>query len=188
MLFEKQGVIERYPSYINEVSVQLGKWRTFLNKKTRAVNAKYERGEQGEAVDILGIKGELIVQHFLFEKKIPYRSSPLIAETPIAEPDIIIGEKLKIDVKGVFQEKTVLAVNDEAHKKKEVTHYWFVQPMLNGSCNYWIFTYEEVSKWNFGFLGFTNGYSLEIRETALGLNQSQKFLSENPLLDILLRG
>ena len=169
MKFQKSGVI-KYPDYINIISIYLGKLRDLYNTELNEKNPKYKRGELSEVVNILGIKGELIVQNFLFQQKVNFTYSEILSSKPVGSADVFIGNH-KIDVKSINDGAPDLLVNKEAHEKnKNITHYWFIQPLVNDNnnkptttANYWIFTKEEVDNWKIKKVKFTHAYYKEIK-------------------------
>lgn len=171
MKFKKFGVI-KYPEYIDVVSIYIGKLRDLLNSEMNRDNPKFKRGDRSEFVNILGVKGELIVQNFLFNEGIDYKSVKLIAAKPVIGADIFIGDKIKIDVKTIRDDAPDLLVNKEAHEKgKGITHYWFIQPTITGQCNYWIFKFEDINEWKIKNLTFSDGYFIPISELIkMGIN------------------
>jgi len=170
MKFEKVGVI-KYPKFINIVSIYIGKLRDLYNVELNERNSKYKRGELSEFVNILGVKGELIIQHFLHSKDVVFRFSDILAQTPQGSADIYIGDTHRIDVKTINDGAPDLLVNEEAHNKgKNITHYWFVRPHTDASgkpltsADYWIFTYDEVSEWKVKNVKYSNAYYMELKE------------------------
>jgi len=170
MKFNKFGVI-KYPDYINVVSIYMGKLRDLYNVELNLKNPKYKRGDLSEFVNILGIKGELAVQNFLFQNDISFRYSEILSNKPVGSADIFIGEDLRIDVKAIKDGAPDLLVNKDAHEKnKNITHYWFVQPLMNPNngtdtttANYWIFTKEDVDSWEIKSVKYTDAYYKEIK-------------------------
>ncbi len=166
--FDRVGVI-KYPDFINTTSIYLGKLRDLYNVELNLKNPKYKRGERSEFVNILGIKGELIVQEFLFQNGIQFRYSEILSNKPVGSADIYIGDAIRIDVKTIRDDAPDLLVNEEAHRKeKNITHYWFVQPYAHNnksltSAGYWIFTKEEVDEWEVKLVKYTNAYYKEIK-------------------------
>ena len=170
MKFDKIGVI-KYHDYINVVSIYLGKLRDLYNVELNEKDSSYKRGTKSEFVNILGIKGELVVQNFLFQNNTPHTYSEILANKPQGSADVYInGVKIRIDVKTINDGAPDLLVNQKAHEKeKNITHYWFVQPLVNDNngkplttANYWIYTKEEVDEWKVKGVGYTDAYYKEI--------------------------
>jgi hypothetical protein len=168
MKFEKSGVIQ-YPDYINIVSIYIGKLRDLYNVELNEKNNKYKRGELSELVNILGVKGELIVQNFLFQKDVKFTYGEILSNNPVKSGDVFIDVN-KIDVKTINDGAEDLLVNVDAHQKqKNITHYWFVQPLVdtNGkaltTANYWIYIYEEVSNWKIKSVKYTDAYYMNVK-------------------------
>lgn len=168
--FNKIGII-KYPDFINVTSIYLGKLRDLYNVELNLKNPKYKRGDRSEFVNILGIKGELIVQHFLFQNQIQFSYSDILASKPVGTADIQISNEIRIDVKTINDGAPDLLVNDEAHRKeKNITHYWFVQPYVNDNngksltvAGYWIYSKEEVDDWDIKSVKYTDAYYKEIK-------------------------
>ena len=168
MKFKKSGVIQ-YPDYINIISIYIGKLRDLYNTELNEKNPKYKRGELSEFVNILGIKGELIVQNFLFEQKVNFTYGEILSSKPVGSADVFIGSR-NIDVKSINDGAAHLLVNKEAHEKnKNITHYWFIQPLVDNNnkptttANYWIFTKEDVDDWKIDDFGYSYAYCKEIK-------------------------
>ena len=166
--FDRVGVI-KYPDYINTTSIYLGKLRDLYNVELNLKNPKYKRGDRSEFVNILGIKGELIVQNFLFQNNIQFDYSEILSNKPVGSADIYIGNDIRIDVKTIRDDAPDLLVNEEAHnKEKNITHYWFVQPYVHNNksltcAGYWIFSKENVDKWEVKPVKYTDAYYKEIK-------------------------
>jgi hypothetical protein len=168
MKFEKSGVIQ-YPDYINIVSIYIGKLRDLYNVELNEKNNKYKRGELSELVNILGVKGELIVQNFLFQKNVKFTYGEILSNNPVKSGDVFIDIN-KIDVKTINDGAEDLLVNVDAHQKqKNITHYWFVQPLVDmhgkalTTANYWIYIYEEVSNWKIKSVKYTDAYYMNVK-------------------------
>lgn len=168
--FKKIGVIQ-YPDYINIISIYIGKLRDLYNVELNEKNGKYKRGEKGEFVNIMGVKGELIVQNFLFQQDIKFKYGEILSNKPVGGADIYIGDDIRIDVKTLNDGAEHLLVNEEAHKKtKNITHYWFIQPLINDnngksltSAAYWIYTYDEVDNWEIKDVKYSYAYAMNIK-------------------------
>jgi len=136
-----------YPPLINPASIILGKLRDVYNAEMNEEAAHFKRGERSEHVNVLGVKGELIAQYFLFTRRSLYTATKLLAQKPLAEPDITVGDK-KFDVKAIRTDAPDLLVNAVAHAKaKGITDYWFVQCFDGNRARFWFYTHAEVSEW-----------------------------------------
>lgn len=146
-----------YPKYLTDISAILGGLRNLFNIELMERNEKLKRGEREEAVNTLGIRAELIVQSYLCHAGKPYTSAPFIGRRS-SEPDIISGG-YRIDVKGVRPDSTDLLVNAGAHRKnKNLTHYWFVQPLENQRAAYWLYQFSEVNQWAIKEVKYSKAY------------------------------
>lgn len=161
---KKRGVI-KYPKYIDTVSIYLGKIRDMMNAEMNEDVERFKRGELSELVNILGVKGELIAQHYLFTNNIKYRSAKLIDARPVKYADIYI-DNIFIDVKSIRTDATDLLVNKEAHENSDklTTHYWFMQPLEldSATANFWFYSYEDVEKWNIKNVKYTDAYFMPL--------------------------
>lgn len=160
---KKSGQI-KYPNFINECSVYIGKLRHLYNYDLNESTDKYNRFGKSDAPDILGLKGELIFSYFLAKNNIEHTNAKLLSNVPIKEPDIIVGNK-KIDVKTINTNAPHLLVNEEAHNKdKDIDTYVFVRLKTNNTADYWVYSYKEVNEWEVQFFKYTNAYCKLIKE------------------------
>lgn len=146
-----------YPDYINEVSEVLGTKRYNDSTSIRESNKKYQRGDKELAIDILGIKGEIIASHYLFSRNIDHKLNKLASGSPIADYDIMIQDK-RIDVKSIPHYGRLLIVDITAHHKKPMDQYMFVKPYENNTADIWLIDYKVVGEWDKKFLGYGNVY------------------------------
>lgn len=164
---KKCGLIS-YPKYIHNVAAIVGKLREIGNVELDRVVVRFKRGGKDSDVHILGLTGELIVQHYLHSLTIKYVAPPLMSINPISESDIRIGE-VGVDVKTVRPNKKYLSVNAEAHRKKsDVTHYWFVEPLEDELAQYWIYKKSEVDGWEQRKLRYSKAFYKTIRRKEVG--------------------
>lgn len=146
MVPTKTGTIN-YPEYINRVAIIIGGLRSIANSEMNEEHSRFKRGSQGDQVDALGVRAELIVQHHLFIINTTFKAAALLTSRPVHSADVWIGNHA-IDIKGVRSDATDLLVNKEAHHKvKGVTEYMFVQPISKDWANYWVFPFNEISRW-----------------------------------------
>lgn len=153
-----------YPPHINEVSLYVGGLRETTNLYLMEKNPKYARGNM--KVDVLGVKCELIIQYYLWQRGIPHECNPLLVNRPVGDWDVKVLN-MNIDVKGMWSYLTEFRINKEAHHKdKNITHYTFVQPFSdkldNTNANYWTFRHDEVGGWPVKELKFTEAYTKTI--------------------------
>ena len=154
---ERTGTI-KYPNFINECAVYIGKLRHLYNYELTQKTDKYNRFGNSDEPDILGMKGELIFSFYLAKNDIEHTNAKLLSNKPIHEPDIIINNK-HIDVKTINPNAPHFLVNEEAHKKdKNVNAYAFIRLKDNNTADYWIFDYKEVNNWEVKFFKYTNAY------------------------------
>ena len=159
---KKTGLI-RYPPFINECAIYIGKLRSLYNYDLKENHSIYKRGEMGEFVDIIGVKGELIFSYFLQKNDIDHQTSRLLSNNPVISCDIIVGGK-NIDVKTLRADATDLLVNKQAHEKnKNIDSYVFIQLIDDKVAKYWIFKHEEVDSWESKKCGYSDAYFLDIK-------------------------
>jgi hypothetical protein len=85
-----------YPEFINKEAREISVKRS---SKSKAVYKQKKRKRKNETeVSYRGVLAELIFTCILVKEKIEFKSAPLVAEKPVAEPDFIVG-KYRIDVK-----------------------------------------------------------------------------------------
>jgi hypothetical protein len=160
---KKTGQIT-YPNFINECAVYIGKLRHLYNYDLNEKTDKYNRFGKSDEPDILGLKGELVFSYFLAKNDINHTNAKLLNNTPVKEPDIIVGDK-KIDVKTINPDAPHLLVNEEAHKKdKNIDTYVFIRLDKINKATYWIYSYDDVDQWDIKFFKYTNAYSKLIKE------------------------
>lgn len=164
MKFHNQGII-KYPGYINTVSIYIGRLRDMMNAEMNEDNPGYQRGNRSQDVNVWGVKGELIVQHFLHLKGVKHTSAPLIHQKPVQEADIMLDNNyVCVDVKTLRPDGKHLLVNEKAHlKTKGVNYYWFIQP-FEKEARYWIYSFSEVDKWPVENFKYTDAYCKLIKE------------------------
>lgn len=152
-----------YPLYIDNVSILIGKLRDLFNSEMNEKDARFKRGERSEFVNILGVKGELIMQHHLHATGKKFTSVDLLSPRPISEPDIICGGS-RIDVKTIRSDAPDLLVNKDAHEKagKGITHYCFVRCVKPGLASYWVYTWQDVNKWEIKNVKYSDAYYLPL--------------------------
>ncbi|GEM_PF-7117067 len=157
------GFIE-YPKFIDIVSILVGKLRDIVDTELDEKENRFKRGDKSDSVNPLGVRGELIFQHYLWTLNVPHESAPLLSNRPISSCDIKVGE-FALDVKTVRSDAPDLLVNEEAHlKAKGITHYVFIQIQRPGQARYWIYARHDVSKWQVKNVGYSNAYYLEIEK------------------------
>jgi len=150
-----------YPEYINEVAEHLGRLRNESNSKLKENNPRYKRGDLDLYVDVLGIKGELIVSNYLHNKNINHKLNTLLDDKPVCDWDIKIENKT-YDVKSLGYKRQNLLVNEEAHRKKKMDYYAFVMPFDKNKAYIWKYSYKQVCDWEVKFFGYTNAYCKKV--------------------------
>lgn len=136
-----------YPPFINNAAALIGKMRDVYNTEMNEDAAHFKRGDRSEYVNILGIKGEMIAQYYAFTRGVSYTAAKFLAQKPLGEPDIVIGDK-RFDVKAIRPDAPDLLVNSAAHAKaKNISDYWFVQCFDTNHARFWFYSHDEVSSW-----------------------------------------
>lgn len=150
-----------YPEYINEVAEHLGRLRNEHNNELRKKYPKYEMGNLNLYVDVLGVKGELILSNYLYSIGVEHELQILLDDSPVCSWDIKLGDTT-FDVKTFEHPKGNFLVNEEQHHKKRVDYYAFVLPVENNNAYIWKYTYEQVSDWNVKHFGYANAYHKKV--------------------------
>jgi hypothetical protein len=155
-------ITTKYPAYIDEVSEIIGLLRNKSNEQIMNNNSYYQRGGLEDKMDIMGVKGELIVSNYLHSQGIEHKLSKLLDDRPVSSEDINIDGKA-VDVKCVNDNAPHLLVNEKAHlKDKGIGYYAFVMPKPDHTAHIWLCSYEDVSKWNVRNFKYTNAYYKQI--------------------------
>lgn len=153
-----------FPPFINNLSIIVGKLRDLYNSDMNERNARFKRGDRSKHVNVIGIRGELIAQHLLFMQNVPFESVELLSDKPVKACDIKTPNA-RIDVKMVRTDAPDLLVNKEAHnKKKAVDYYLFIQQLTDTTARYWIYTYDDVSRWAIKNVKYSDAYYLSLQE------------------------
>lgn len=156
--------IVKYPPYINTVSIFLGKLRDLYNSELNEKDARFKRGNRSEYVNILGIKGELIMQHYLFANNHEYTAADFLGGGPQKIPDIVVNG-CRVDVKTIRTDAPDLLVSVAAHKKgRDISHYCFVQCTDDTTARFWYFSYADVSSWPVKNCKYTDSHYKPIAE------------------------
>lgn len=158
-----------YPAYIDEISVYLGKLRDLYNADLNEKQVRFKRGDRSEFVNILGIRGELIFQHFLHQQGVPFSSCAMLDNRPVSSYDLRIdnGKTYCLDIKTIRTDAPDLLVNAEAHQKaaaKSITHYVFIQITEPQQARYWIYTVDQVGSWDKKKVGYSEAHYLPLKE------------------------
>lgn len=150
-----------YPEYINEVAEHLGRLRNDYNNELRKKHPKYEMGNLNLYVDVLGVKGELILSNYLYSIGADHKLQTLLDDSPVCSWDIKIGDTT-FDVKTLEHKNGNFLVNEEQHHKKTVDYYAFVLPIENNNAYIWKYKYKDVNNWNVKHFGYTNAYHKKV--------------------------
>jgi len=156
-----------YPSCFVDLADELAHLRTFHSKHVYKKGTEKYRGEQEHKISMLGILAELIARHYFKDSDIEV--AKLIDENPIVDADIIlhgIGETYLIDVKGVKSKSKKLRINFKAQNNtnKEISHYFFIQPITRNKARYCWIPHADVFSWNVIESTYTKVYEKEISE------------------------
>ena len=158
----------KFPKLFIELSKELGVLRSKMSKNYYNEGSEKYRGEDENKISSLGVLGELIARYDLSERNIPFKSTTLVADKPLAEPDIyLLVEKISIDVKGVGFFTKELRVNTKAHNNpdKRVDKYWFIKiDSYKANANSYLVNYEDVSGWEIEQKKYTEAYCRDIEE------------------------
>lgn len=167
MKFKKGIIYYNNPDEIDRLSIEFGIKRKNSHKKLHEVAPEYSRGDSGDDVDILGVKGELIAQAFLVDKKVEHDFVEILTNEVSKTADVFIKEQ-KIDVKAVKKDLDEFRVNRKAHFQKDITHYWFIKPIgvenNMGVAEYWVIPSVYVSTWEVDYSKKTPFFFFKINE------------------------
>lgn len=149
-----------YPLLFCDISKDMALARWLIDKDVRNSSSEYTRDNKERELEIetKGILGELVVRYHLERTTTNYLPSPLIAEHPVKDADVIIKE-FKIDIKA-SNNPNELMVNENAHLKGKgnIDYYWFVVLREDGEADFYVYSYDEVDKWELGKMTYTNAY------------------------------
>lgn len=137
-----------YPELIDECAEVIGVKRNEANKGLHGVK-KFCRGDKNDAVDILGVKGELLYRYFLFLKDRPFVAAKLYDDKPVRTWDVLLmeGRQKSVDVKVVPEGGSEFRVNCQAHEKKVVDWYVFARLMEGRRVQFIGAPYRLVGEW-----------------------------------------
>lgn len=151
-----------YPPYIDQISRVLGDLRTESNRELHKAVPEYDMGDRHSDVEALGVACEMIFSSYLTMEGIDHEMSPLVDDSPVVGPDLIINGKA-FDVKGIPHYGKKLLVNYKAHNKpKGIDFYAFVKPSKGYKADIWIYPKKEISFWEVKNMGYTNAYCKSI--------------------------
>jgi hypothetical protein len=153
-----------YPPLINEQALYIGGLRDTVNLYTSERHPKFARPNL--KVSQLGCKCEMIAQYFFWSHKYKYDATQMLGVDPIKDCDIKVNG-MRIDVKGLPSNLDKVRVNERAHNKdKNTSHYLFVRPdddtLDCQMAEWWLYSHEEVTKWDLVDLKFSKAYQKEI--------------------------
>lgn len=163
-MIEKYGTI-KYPNWINELSEIIGFLRRRKNDELYNEVPSKKSGDRDELVHPLGVKGELIFSTFLYKNNIEHKLNTILADSPVVEYDILVGDK-RIDIKTIRPDGWDLLVKVKSHNyiEKKIDSYVFLQILDDTNARYWIFKHEEVSKWNIKNTKYNDNYFKPIKD------------------------
>ena len=155
----KSGTI-KYPKMFLDIAKDLALSRWLIDKEVRNSNSEYKRGSKERELEIetKGLLGELVARYHLELEGKPYTPADLIAEKPLKEADIVIG-KHRIDVKA-SNNRNMLMVNEKAHLKGKgkMDFYWFIILETHGNAKYFLYSYDDIDRWEVKKMTHTNAY------------------------------
>jgi hypothetical protein len=124
----------KYPDHLHAEAVNIGMHRAENNRKLDERKPEYKRPDE---YNVRGALGELIVNEYLKTKGKNYIPNSFKGDKPLAEHDVLVDYRFKIDVKTIAKHTKVFSVNYDAHNnpKKHVTHYVFVKLLGNNECD-----------------------------------------------------
>lgn len=162
MIIKKQR--KAYPSVFNRIADELARLRSKLSATVYKKGTDKYRGSQEHEISKLGIIAELIAQDFLSNKKVKFKSAPLVDVEPCPEPDIVVEslENTRYDVKALKSTTDELRVNYDAHnnKDKKVEFYWFIKIFKDSTAEHYIISSSEIDSWEVKELKYTKAYCI----------------------------
>ena len=162
---------KKYPIILHSVAKELAELRSKMSEKIYNKRTEKWRGDKEKEISYLGILGELVAREFLIDKKIDFLAAKLVDFNPVPEPDIVLSDGMRLDVKGVKSYSKQFYVNYKAHQNSEkiCDFYWFVKfCQEDGYAEHYTVRYEDVFGWEVKELTYTKAYvtDIEIKEGA----------------------
>jgi hypothetical protein len=120
----------KYPEFLDDCGECVGAHRQLSNYVMTKNIPKYDRGDQNNSRNQIGVKGELIYGFYLEKINENYWMPSLLGNTPYKGPDFVIykdeNKKYNIDVKA--SHSSTLRVNKDEHedKRKGIDYYAFI--------------------------------------------------------------
>ena len=169
MIIKKQR--KSYPVVFNRIADELAKLRSKLSASVYKKGTEKYRGEQEHEISKLGILAELIAQDHFSNKKIKFKSAPLVDLEPCPEPDIVAQQDgirplhSRYDVKGLKSTTDELRVNYSSYNNRmRVEWYWFIRIYKDSTAEHYIVSNEEIKDWSVKELKYTKAYVLPLSE------------------------
>ena len=158
---------KEYPIILQHIAWEISELRSQMSKKVYNNKTEKYRGDKEKQISYLGILGELVARQFLIDKKIDFVAAKLVDFKPVPEPDIVLSDGMRLDVKGVNNYSTQFYVNYKAHQNSEkiCDFYWFVKfSQEDGCASHYTVSYEDVFSWEVKELTYTKAYVHNIKE------------------------
>jgi hypothetical protein len=141
-----------YPQSIERRAAQYARVRVRLNAGRRKADRRFERGDQNEHVDRIGVIAEMVARQSVpawFPNAKSVEFAPLVAVDPVPGADITV-DGVRYDVKGVAPKLDALMLPDYVHDNaaKRIDRYWFVQLLrAPGIADFYFVDFATVSTW-----------------------------------------
>ena len=156
---------KKFPVILCDVAEELSELRSKLSEKVYNKRTEKWRGNDEKKISYLGILGELVAREYLTDKNISFQAAKLVDLNPVPEPDIVLYDGMRLDVKGVKTHSTQFFVNYKAHQNSEkiCDFYWFVKFCDEvGVAEHYTVRYEDVFGWEVKKLKYTEAYVADI--------------------------
>ena len=157
---------KEYPLVLENIARELAELRSKMSEKYYSKGTEKFRGDKEIAISYLGILAELVARDYLTDKNISFQAAKLVDFIPVPEPDIVLYDGMRLDVKGVKTNSTQFFVNYKAHQNSEkiCDFYWFVKFCAErGFAEHYTVRYEDVFGWEVKQLRYTKAYVAEIQ-------------------------
>ena len=141
----------KYPYKLWDAAKHISKARSILSKDVYAEGTDKYRGKKEERISLQGVMGELIAQWYCDTYK-PYKNvkfSSLIDVSPQPEPDMILQDGTKIDIKTIMIGDDYCNINVNSHNNpdKKVSWYWCIKLLTETTCAFYFYKHEEIFDW-----------------------------------------
>ena len=154
-----------YPVVFNRIADELAILRSKLSASVYKKGTDKYRGELEHEISKLGILAELIAQDHFSNKKIKFKSAPLVDVEPCPEPDIVaeMDGISRYDIKGLKSTTDELRVNYGSYNNRmRVEWYWFIRIYRDSTAEHYIVSSNEIKDWEVKELKYTKAYVLNL--------------------------